>query len=274
MAESNSPVPARPAASGDPPEAAVIEALTRGGYKRLPATERQITDAINLDTALLVDRARQKDETAPGYLSAEALVYFIRRAHRSGDTKTRDKLFRDLFERCSPYFRGQFRGFTKEEREDLQCDLMKGIVEDIYAPDDRGDFMQVRFWKYLDNKRIDACRKTFRHSGDTESLDANFSDEGESARITLLETQADNMLSPEQLAMLSDALAKLPPRLRRVFLLRHYVGMKIGEDDPAKNAGEEMTIAQQYGCSGRTIRNWLKEAERLLGGFREKNDGE
>ena len=68
--------------------------------------------------------------------------------------------------------------------------------------------------------------------------------------------------------MISEGLAQLPPRLRRVFVLRHYFRMKIGADNPADDTGDELTIAAQFSCSGRTIRNWLKEADRLLAGFR------
>ena len=66
---------------------------------------------------------------------------------------------------------------------------------------------------------------------------------------------------------------KLPLRLRRVFLLRHYVGMKIGSDNLAKDEAGELTIAAHFGRTGRTIRNWLKEADRLLTEFQEKHDG-
>lgn len=48
--------------------------------------------------------------------------------------------------------------------------------------------------------------------------------------------------------------------------------MKIGSDDPADDAAGEVTLAAHFGCSGRTIRNWLKEAAALLAGFREKKD--
>jgi len=274
MAEARSSQPEKPADSGDPDEPPQVRPLTRGTCRRLPEAEREIADAIILDPAALIERARRTDKSAPDFLSAEALVYFIRRAVLGGDAKTRDALFRLLYDRCMPYFRGQFRGFDRETREDLQGEVMKKVVEDLFAADDRGDFMQVRFWKYLDNKRIDACRKAFRHSGDTESLDTGFSGESESEGRTRLEQEADTKLSPEQFMTITEGLSRLPPRLREVFLLRHYFGMKIGADDPADDPDGELTIARHYGRSGRTIRNWLKEAGRLLAGFREKNDGE
>ena len=251
-----------------------LEPLTRGNYKRLPAVERQIANALTLESKALVKRARQRDETASDFLSAEALVYFIRRSTRSGDTETRDDLFRELLERCQPYFRGRFRGFSQEDRKDLQNEVMKRVVEDSFAQDDRGDFMQVRFWTYLENKSIDACRMAVRQTDDTESLETGYSDDGESEGRSRLETEADPALSPEERAMISEGLDELPPRLQQVFLLRHYVGMKIGSDDPREATGDELTIAAHFGRSGRTIRNWLKEANKLLAKFREKHDGE
>src|SRR5258708_1697196 len=92
-----------------PPKPAMVEAgerlsavrpLTRRGYKRLAATERQIAEADVLDAKALLARAQRRDEAEPDYLSPEALVYFIRRADRDGQQKLRDDLFRELFERC------------------------------------------------------------------------------------------------------------------------------------------------------------------------------
>ena len=148
MAEKTySPVP-KPGVAEGIEESSVVEPLTRRGYKRLPATERQISEASIQDAATLVMRARQRDENAPEYLSAEALIYFIRRADRNDNRKTRDSLFRELFERCIPFFRGKFRGFSVEVREDLQGDVLNKVAEDMFTPDDSGDFMQVRFWTY------------------------------------------------------------------------------------------------------------------------------
>ena len=258
----------------DPDEPPVIKPLTRGRYKRLPEVEQQIADAVTLDSPTLVQRAQQRDETTPEFLSAEALVYFIRRTILNDDKKTRDALFRELFERCKLFFRGQFRGFSRENREDLQSEVITRVVEDLFASDDRGDFMQVRFWKYLKIKSIDACRKTLNHTKDTESLDTSYSGDGVSEGLTRLEREVDPKLLPEERAIISEAFAKLTPRLRQVYLLRNYFGLDVGTDNPAKATGDELTIAAYFGRSGRTIRNWLREADKLLAEYREKIDGE
>ena len=147
------------------------------------------------------------------------------------------------------------------------------IIEDLFARDDRGDFMQVRFWSYLDKKCIDACRAALRQTEYTESLETGYSVDGKSEGSTKLHQGVDPQLSPEELAMISEGVGHLPPRLRHVFLLRHYVGMNIGPDDPSVAEGKELTIAAEFGCTGRTIRNWLKQADRLLAELQEKHDG-
>lgn len=255
-------------------EPAFVEPFTGGNYKRLPEVEWQIADALTLGPEAFVKRAQQRDETAPDFLLAEALVYFIRRAIRNDDTETRNALFRELLERCKPHFSGKFQGFSREDREDLQSKVMEKVIKDLLGRDGCGDFMQVRFWKYLERKCIDARRTALRHNNNTESLDANYSDNGVSEGQTRLETVVDPRLSPEEIAMISEELAKLPQQLREVFLLRYYVGMKIGPDNSAEAARDELTIAAHFGCTGRTIRNWLKEADKLLPSFRERHNGE
>ena len=255
-------------------ELSFVEPLTRGNYKRLPKVERQIVDALTLEPEALVKRAQQRERAAPDFLLEEPLVYFIRRADRDGDTETRNALCRELLERCGPHFSGKFQGFSREDREDLQSEVMEKVIKDLFATDDCGDFMQVRFWTYLERKCIDTRRTARRYNNNTESLDANYSDNGVSEGQTWLETVVDPRLSPEEIAIILEELAELPQQLREVFLLRYYVGMKIGPDNSAETAGDELTIAAHFDRSARTIRNWLKEADKLLPSFRERHNGE
>jgi DNA-directed RNA polymerase specialized sigma24 family protein len=260
----------RPSVETSVPSA--VEPLTRRNYKRLPVTQSQIESASKLKPPALIKCASERDEDHTDYLSAEALVYFIRRADRKGDRNSREALFRELLERCTPFFRSKFRGFTAEEKKDLQGDVLNKLVEDILAPDDRGDFMQVRFWIYLEKKAISACREVIRNKKDTESLDTNLSGDGEPQARTKLEMIADDRLSPEEVAMISQGLSRLQPQLREVFLLRHYVGMNIGDENANSDDPNATTLAQHFGCTGRTIRNWLKKADELLVDFRKEKE--
>ena len=274
MDVTESPSASGPTRGGNACEAPLVEPLTRNRYVRLAKVEQQIGEAVTLDRPTLVERAQQRDAAAPEFLAPEALVYFIRQAIRSGEIRIRDHLVRELLERCIPYFRGQFRGFRREDREDLQGDAQKMIITDLFAQDDRSDFMQVRFWTYLERKCIDACRATLRHTKDTESLETGVSGERASEGMTRLETEAARQISPEDWTMISQGLKRLPSPLGWVFLLRHYVGMKIGSDNLGKDEVGEVTIAARFGRTGRTIRNWLKEADRLLAELPEKRDGQ
>ena len=270
--------------SDEPP---VVEPLTRNGYKRLAEVERQISDALTLGGRELVGRARQREEGGSDFPSPEALVYFIRRAIRNGDERIRNDLFRELLERCNPHFRGKFRGFGPEDRQDLQGDVQLSMIEDLFAQDDRSDFMQVRFWTYLERKCTDARRARFgrkrktdrkgedadRDREDSDSLEVRWTREGVVEGLSTLEEEVDRRLSSEDLARIVQALSRLPQQLRVVFLLRYYFLVKIGSDDLAKADGGEATIAEQFGCTGRTVRNWLKEADSLLAEFRENQDG-
>ena len=262
--------------SDEPP---VVEPLTRNGHKRLAEVERQISEALTLDGRELVGRARQREEGGADFLSPEALVYFIRRAIGNGDERIRNDLFRELLERCNPHFRGKFRGFGPEDREDLQGDVQLSMIEDLFAQGDRSDFMQVRFWKYLERKCIDASRARFgrkkktdrkgedadRDGEDSQSPETRWTRQGVVQGLSTLEEEVDRRLSLEDLVTIAQALRRLPPQLREVFLLRHYFRVKIGSDDLAKADGGEPTIAEQFGCTGRTVRNWLKEADRPTG---------
>ncbi len=269
---SPSPKQAPPVEPGERPSP--VRPLTRRGYQRLPDIERQIAEASILDEKALSARAQQRDEGEPQYLAPETLVHFIRRADRNKEIKLRDDLFRELFERCKPFFRGQFRAFDKSTREDLQQEVLEKVVEAILASDDQADFLEVRFWSFMKARVIDASRSMVAQTDDTDSLDAAHLGEDESEGKTKLQPPVDGRLSPEKMAMVSEGLAKLPPKLRQVFVLRHVVGMAIGGDDPdADPPAGQLTLAQHFRCSGRTIRSWLKKADALLAGLGEKGEG-
>jgi hypothetical protein len=70
--------PLKPAPAETAGGSSEIKPLTRRGYKRLTATERQIAEAAVLDSEALLAQAENRDDSAPDYLTAETLVCFIR----------------------------------------------------------------------------------------------------------------------------------------------------------------------------------------------------
>jgi hypothetical protein len=61
-----SPPKEAPAEAADEPPS--VGPLTRRGYKRTAATQRQINDSLSLAAADLIARARPRDEKHPGIL--------------------------------------------------------------------------------------------------------------------------------------------------------------------------------------------------------------
>ena len=123
----------------------------------------------------------------------------------------------------------------------------------------------MSFWSYLKARAIDVCRERIGElENPEESLDAPIlGEEGEEAGSALAQVP-DYSLTPEQMLLLKVGLAHLTPHLRQVFIMAHALEMKIESKDP-----NEKTISRHFGVTEKTVRNWLKEAERLLAPFRE-----
>jgi DNA-directed RNA polymerase specialized sigma24 family protein len=222
---------------------------------------------LDLPAADLAARATISNETDPDWLCAEALVFFIRRADQSGDAVTRKVLFRCLAGRCEAFFRGKIRGFAHHDREDICQEVLGLVIEAILASDDRGDFAQVRFWSFLERRTLTTIAKARQRITSTLSLDEPLL-AGDDEEIAPGE-QVDEGLTPEALAILGDALARLEPRLRQVFLMRHALGMAVGKENRADEDPADPSIASHFGVSARSVGKWLAKAEKQLATFRE-----
>jgi len=245
------------------------EPLTRRGYKRRRPVEQRITEALSLEAAAFLELAARRDEAAPDYFPPEALAYFVRRANRAGNKRLVNTLMRELYIRCRPFLHNRVRSFSGETRKEMVQEILTRIAAGLLDAGDKGDFAEVSFWSYLKARAIDVCRDRIDELENAEeSLDAPiFDEEGEEAESALAAVP-DYALTPEQMLLLKAGLAHLTPHLRQVFIMAHALEMKIESKDP-----DEMTISRHFGVTEKTVRNWLKEAERLLAPFREdRND--
>ena len=254
-------------ASVSAPEAR-IPPLTRNRYERHPATTRQIAAALDLSSSGLVARAKITDESDPHWLGAEALVFFLRRANQAADKATCAALFRILASRCVVFFRGKIRGFAPHDREDIQQEVFSRLIEAILSEDDRGDFAQVRFWNFLDRRTTTEIAKARQRSTITVSLDDPLSAAEDEEAKTPHDVE-DKQLNPEALAVLSEGLARLDPRLRQVFLMRHALGMAVGKENRADEDPADPSIASHFNVSARSIGKWLAKAEAQLAPYRK-----
>lgn len=240
--------------------------LTRNGYSRLPSVEADMRAVWELSGPALAAAFRQGEEGAPEYLSAEALVFFIRRELSKGDRHTAEALFGNLVDRCMRAFRSLIRGVDDDVREDIQSDVLADLARLLLADDDVGDFLQCRFWLYLRRRTVTAraaCLRSKRSLLLADDLGGG-DDAGSAGGRTLEETA----LSPEDRMILLDALSRLPPDLRELMVLRHYEGWRIGDEPVERADPADPSLAKRYGITARGIRKRLARAHAIL------NDGE
>jgi hypothetical protein len=248
-------------ATVSPARETTVPPLTRNEeYRRLPETVRQIEAAIDLSSHDLVAWAKITEIDHPRYLGSEALVFFVRRALAEHDGTTTADLMAALTDRSIAPVAAGLRGFDEEERRDIVQTVLCRLTELLLADDDRGDFAQVRFWTVLKRLRLSACAE---QRGFTARFDQFDEDNG----ATLM-CDPDGQLSPEEFAQLDEGLRVLDPHLRRVFIMRHYQGWKIGPEPPNEEDPNDPSLAGYFGKSSRTIRNWLGKAEAALAPFR------
>lgn len=244
----------------DPP--VEIPPLTRNGYTRTPRTERDIQKLWHAGHRRLADAFSSPDDDLPDRYSTEALIFFIRRAVFSGERVVAEDLFECLMKRCRPAFAKAFRANDEAEREDLQSEVLADIIRLLLAEDDSGDFLQSRFWLYL-RRRIVTARRDWLRARARMLLSADLAVEDEEG-TAIDQELASSELTPEDRAILSDALARLPQPLRELVILRFYEGWRVGDESSDTKSGAEPTLSEFYKITPRAVRKRLAKAQELL----------
>lgn len=240
--------------SGCPP----IPALTRNGYTRPARAEADIRRASALRDRELVAAFSISDEQHPDHLTAESLVFFIRRELSAGDPKTAEGLFTHLITRSQQVLRSMLRGVDEEARYDVQAEVLADLTRLILSKNDSGDFLQTRFWLYLRRRASTASAAWLRDRRVyVQEDDADSADRPDEQPVT-------DELSPEDKALVRDSLRRLPLDLRELVVLRHYEGWRVGDETQRDEKGTEPTLAERYGITPRAVRKRLAKAEALL----------
>ncbi len=238
-------------------------------YQRLAVVDRQISEALGLDDEELRSRLEVRDEKSTGFLKEESLAYLIRHHHGAGNRELVNDLAVCLLNRCATWIDGQLRGLRKDLREDGNARVVAELFDRILdLTNDRGDFLQVRFWVVLKRITVDAFWKQ-ANQFDTES-----SGDDDRAVINGL-AQQGAVAAPKAAAggsveskaidnvLIEAALHQLEEPIRSAYLLRHLKDWPIEDKDPAVQ-----TISQHFGKTPRTIRNWLSKADEILEAWR------
>ncbi len=245
-------------------------------YCRQAAVDRQIQTALGLDSGELRTRSEVTDKASPDFLKEEALVYLIRHYHRAADQGCVNFLSEALLRRCATWISHQLHSLDNEAAEEGYSDVVTRLFERILDLDsDRGDFLQVRFWMVLKKLAVDVFDRQLRQltrGRDSIPLTTIAGHDGEDDKAA---TRGARLRTPGALATraaeseaierteIREALSQLDEPLRSAFLLRHFVGLPIEDQDPAVH-----TISRRFGKTPRTIRNWLARAGKCLAMWR------
>lgn len=262
--------------------AVALEPLThcnRDGtpYEREAWVQRQIRSALDVPIEALRSRAAVTARESPEYLSEESLVYLIRYFRRSGDNQGVNDLTAALLRRLVSIVWKHLGSLGPEAVREGESEVIDRLFRRILDIDtDKADFLQVRFWVVVESLCVQAFQRQLRarrrtrsqvelsalpgYDGpDAERTDAAALTDDELQRVSVQPLPAASL----DIHVIAQALSQLPENLRSAFLLRHYYEWPIEDADPTVP-----TISRHLNRTPRTIRTWLKEAERLLANWR------
>lgn len=233
-------------------------------YARLPDVEAQIMRWHKCEHADLL-AALPHDYQSSAHIKDETLCYLIReRLHEDKQPEAND-LVEVLLRRHTKTINRRVRGSVEARHaEDCIEEITMNLSAQVFNLEtDKGDFAQVRFGLYFERLTTEAIKKFYaleRHERMMSEPHAR-DDENE---IDKLESPVDEKtMSVEKRLMMRDALERLAPELREVFVLRHFNEWQIEAESP-----DEPSISRYCGVTARTVRNRLKQAEAVLQNWR------
>ena len=193
----------------------------------------------------------------------ETLVYFIREYQRRGNAAAAWELLETLTDRIAGHVARKLARWRlpQHEQEDCMGDLTAAVCESVlsFAPSE--EFWEVRFWVCMD-RRLYALiekRQAVRDAEVRPSDDFGTEEESASGGEGVFARLTDTGANPEVVALRKGAIAQLTEVERQAVYLKYVEGLPEESDDPAKQ-----TIAKILGVTGRSVRNYLRKAERKL----------
>lgn len=238
-------------------------------YRRTSEVEKQIRSSLTLSDEEVIAFARATNHHADHYMREEVLVFLIRQSVQERNRFLFNELFLILLERCKERISYILRSLDTSLKEDAFNEVNAKLIEKVLRDDGKGDFLQVRFWPTLNALAIDVFRHvTHVDNEDHEYLEANaFSEQDPEQPEEKDETLDTDQLingenrwsSVEKNTLVSDALQSLPPQVRKAYILYYYLDWPIDSKD-----NERQTISKHFGTSGRTIQNWIYQAEEAI----------
>jgi DNA-directed RNA polymerase specialized sigma24 family protein len=250
-------------------------------YQRPAKVEAEIALAVTQDLATLQRRLLVTKPELPVYLQTETLVHLIRNSFRAGDVGLRDSVFNVLLGRCEVILESKVSNRLPnpvETREQILSDFTDLLVSDASDPtSEELDFYECRFMLAFRALRVGRVRtqlneinRTTELPEDTDPVETDSNAISGRTSFRPLPAAFHEPVTPDDAAyreQLQEAIDRLSPDEREAFILVHMLGYDEEADDPAKE-----TAATRCNCTGRTIRNRLRRAEKKLSTILSQED--
>nr|WP_312379159.1 sigma-70 family RNA polymerase sigma factor [Delftia acidovorans] len=230
-------------------------------YFRRDKIEAEIQALAEIGAAELERRVRLWHPTEPGFVSPEALLYFVRNAPGGAH---RDKLTESLLSRVARRVRsvastdGKTVSLTGMNiREDVRDHFVDLLLSDRKQYDDRLDYYEANFNGAVAADRRDANDRHWKHENRTAELeteDGEVSAQVESAVGDYDPFDADELDKKNYRLLLDEAIDSLPEFQRRIVVMWRQ-DIPIESSDPSVES-----ISKVLGKSEKTIRTHRDKA--------------
>jgi hypothetical protein len=244
-------------------------------YCRRDLVEAELVDLAATSPQELEARAAARKSSAPGFVSSEALLYFIRNAPAGTH---RDKLTQALLDRVVRLARPNSRSggtVTSLTEKNIQEEVVDHFVDlllsDLLEYEERLDYYEVNFNSAVAGDRYDASDRHWKHENRTEELGTNDDDVPDHVHEAMGEYDpfnADALDEKNYWLLLDEAIDNLPEFQRRiVVMLRQEV--PIESSDPSVSSISEVlgktpkTIATHRDKAFASLRRRLESKGRL-----------
>lgn len=244
-------------------------------YKRRPAVEAEIAELERLDPDELVARCQRWPKSVTGFVSSEALLYFVRTTDKV--SKHRVVLFGALMKHALHLLPkpDSADGLTTDLgllaiRDRVIDAFVDRILSDQAEYDERLDYFEINFNGALAKDRLDASSQVWaeqNRSAKLENEDDEISAEVEQAIDHYDPFDADEIDKKDYRRLLDGAIDTLPPLQKRIVeMLRQDI--PIVSNDPST-----LTISKVLGKAEKTIRNQRDRAFETLRRRLERKEG-
>lgn len=230
-------------------------------YSRRQVVEAEIQELSTQNVTELVRRSALWPTSAPGFVSPEALVYFVRNLPNGNH---RDKLTEQLLGRVvrrvprTTDAGGHTASLTRMNiREDVVDHFVDLLLDDRDGYNERLDYYEVNFNSAIAWDRQDASTRHWTHENRSDELgsdEAEVSDRVEAAVGGYNPFEADELDKKDYRLRLDEAIDSLPEFQRRIVeMLRQEIPIESNDDSV-------VSISKTLGKSEKTIRTHRDKA--------------